>query len=105
MPRRIRFIASDSTTGDVRMRLKNLGDKGLLSLYESLRRRTSTANGAGLRSRVIGQNIKDYAEKLRAEMERREIQFTPIEWHTPPGQEPFTRGETWLRAPPRPARS
>ena len=67
----------------VQMRLQNLGDKGLVALYESLRRRTTAANGAGLRSRVIGQSTKDYAERLRAEMERRRLQFTPIEWRTP----------------------
>src|SRR5690242_14046462 len=33
------------------MRLENLGDKGLIALYESLRRQTAVANRAGLRSR------------------------------------------------------
>lgn len=61
------------------MRLENLGDKGLIALYESLRRQILAANGAGLRCRVIGQNTKDYAQRLRAEMERRQLKFTPIE--------------------------
>jgi hypothetical protein len=61
------------------MRPKNLADKSLIALYESLRRQTNS-NGAALRSRVIGQSTKDYAEKLRAGMERRHLQFTPIEW-------------------------
>lgn len=65
------------------MRPKSLTDKSLIALYESLRKQTTIdANGAGLRSRVIGQNTKDYAEKLRAEMERRQLLFTPIEWST-----------------------
>jgi hypothetical protein len=36
---------------------------------------------ATARSRVLGQHTREYAEKLRAEMERRQIQFTPIDWH------------------------
>jgi hypothetical protein len=66
------------------MRPQNLTDKSLIALYESLRKQTNmAANGAGLRSHVIGQNTRDYAERLRAEMERRQLQFTPIEWSTP----------------------
>lgn len=65
------------------MRPKNLTDKSLIALYESLRKQTITAaNGAGLRSRVIGPNAKDYAGKLRAEMERRQLRFIPIERST-----------------------
>jgi hypothetical protein len=40
-------------------------------------------NAAGLRSRVVGQTIRIYAEKLRVEMERRQLRFSPIDWHTP----------------------
>jgi hypothetical protein len=75
-------MVSDTAAGEARMRLENLGDKGLIALYESLRRQTLAANGAGLGSRVIGQNTKGYAKRLRAEMERRQLQFTPIQWHT-----------------------
>jgi hypothetical protein len=66
------------------MRPKNLTDKSLVALYESLRKQTTMAtNGAGLRSRVVGQNTKDYAEKLRVEMERRQLRFIPIVWSPP----------------------
>jgi len=59
-------------------KLENLGDKGLIALYESLRRQTLAANGAGRRSRVVGPNTKDYAERLWAEIERRRLPITPI---------------------------
>lgn len=62
------------------MRPANLKDHSLIALYESVRRQTLTQQGAALRSRVIGANTKTYAEKLRAEMERRQLQFTPIDW-------------------------
>jgi hypothetical protein len=59
------------------MRPSSLKDDSLIALYESVRRQTLTNQGAGLRSRVV---MKGYAEKLRAEVERREIRFMPIEW-------------------------
>ena len=65
------------------MRPEKLADKSLIALYESVRRQTAVGNGAGLRSRVIGQRTRAYAEKLRAEMERRQLRFTPIDWNTP----------------------
>jgi len=64
------------------MRLENLEDKGLIALYESLRRQAAAANRAGLRSRVVGQNTKNYAAKPQAEMQRRRLQFKPIQWQT-----------------------
>ena len=64
------------------MRLEKLADKSLITLYETLRRQATAANWPGLRSRVVGENTRAYAQKLRAEMERRQLQFTPINWHT-----------------------
>ena len=62
------------------MRPSSLTDDSLIALYESVRRQTLTNQGAALRSRVVGENMKGYAEKLRAEMERRDLRFTPIKW-------------------------
>jgi hypothetical protein len=36
---------------------------------------------SGSRYRFAGEGVKEYADKLREEMERRRLQFTPIEWH------------------------
>jgi hypothetical protein len=62
------------------MKPENLADKSLIALYD---RQTVTGNAAGLRSRVVGQTMGVYAEKLHAEMERRQLRFTPIDWHRP----------------------
>jgi hypothetical protein len=71
------------TEGAMAMRPANLKDDSLIALYESVRRQTLTDQAAALRSRVIGYNIKAYAEKLGAEMERRQLKFTPIDWRDP----------------------
>ena len=62
------------------MRPSSLKDDSLIALYETVRRQTLTDKGAAIRSRVVGENMKGYAEKLRAEMERRGLRFKPIEW-------------------------
>jgi hypothetical protein len=53
-------------------------DEGLLSLWESLRRQVQTDRTNGGRSRVVGHNLRAYAELLRSEMDRRELKYTPI---------------------------
>jgi len=87
----LKFIATDTgllydgywlSWGAV-MKLENLADKSLIALYDSIGRQTATGNAAGLRSRVVGQTMRVYAEKLRVEMERRQLRFTPIDWHKP----------------------
>jgi hypothetical protein len=35
---------------------------------------------AGGRYRLAGDGVKQYADKLREEMERRRLSFTPIDW-------------------------
>jgi hypothetical protein len=37
--------------------------------------------GPGGRYRLAGDGVRQYAEKLRDEMERRRLQFSPIDWH------------------------
>lgn len=61
-------------------RLMALTDRSLIALYESVRRQMMASTAAGPQSRVVGHHTRDYAEKLRAEMERRRITFIPIEW-------------------------
>ena len=73
------FCPTEALHGGQGVRPEKLTDRSLIALYES--RQIMAATVAGLRSRVIGQHSREYAEKLRAEMERRQIQFTPIDWH------------------------
>jgi len=65
------------------LRPEKLTDESLIALYESLRRQVTAGSAAGPRSRVIGPNTMVYANKVRAELERRQLRFTPIEWIAP----------------------
>jgi len=52
----------------------------LLAFYDGVRRQVELDKQAGGRYRLAGDGVRQYAEKLREEMERRRLQFTPIEW-------------------------
>ena len=56
-------------------------DERLLAFYENVRQQVQLDIRAGGRYRLAGENVKQYAEKLREEMERRRLRFTPIDWH------------------------
>jgi hypothetical protein len=49
-------------------------DERLLAFYENIRRQVE-------RHRFVGEGVKRYADMLREEMDRRRLQFTPIDWH------------------------
>jgi hypothetical protein len=51
-----------------------------LTFYEGVRRQVDLDKQAGGRYRLAGDGVKQYADKLREEMERRRLRFTPIEW-------------------------
>lgn len=55
-------------------------DERLLTFYEGVRRQVDLDKQAGDRYRLAGDGVKQYADKLREEMERRRLRFTPIEW-------------------------
>jgi hypothetical protein len=61
------------------MNLSN--DESLVRYYENVRRQVEADNQAGGRYRFAGDGVRNYAEKLREEMGRRRLRFTPIEWH------------------------
>ena len=52
----------------------------LLARYEDVRRHVELDNLAGGQYRFAGEKVKEYAERLREEMNRRRLSFTPIEW-------------------------
>ena len=52
----------------------------LLAFYDGVRRQVELDKQAGGRYRLAGDGVRQYAEKLREEMDRRRLQFTPIEW-------------------------
>jgi hypothetical protein len=73
---RATFCRRRLCTGSLGVRPEKLTDRSLIALYESVRRQTMAAT---VRSRVLGQHTTEYAEKLRAEMERRQIRFASID--------------------------
>jgi hypothetical protein len=63
------------------MTFEKAGDESLLHFYESVRRQVEADKQAGGRYRFVGDAAKQYADRLRNEMERRRLRFTPIDWH------------------------
>jgi hypothetical protein len=58
----------------------NSKDERLLAFYDSVRRQVELDIRSGGRYRFAGDGVKQYADKLREEMDRRRLSFTPIEW-------------------------
>jgi hypothetical protein len=55
-------------------------DERLLAFYDNVRQQVELDNRSGGPYRFAGDGVKQYAEKLREEMDRRRLRFTPIEW-------------------------
>jgi hypothetical protein len=55
-------------------------DHNLLTFYESVRRQVEADASSGGRYRFVGETARQYAERLREEMDRRRLKFTPIDW-------------------------
>jgi hypothetical protein len=62
------------------MDFSNSKDERLLHLYESVRQQVELDNLAGGRYQFAGESAKEYAERIRDEMDRRKLNFSPIEW-------------------------
>jgi hypothetical protein len=62
------------------MNLSSTKDENLIVYYENVRRQVQADLKAGGRYRLIGEGVKQYADKLRDEMDRRRLRFTPIDW-------------------------
>jgi hypothetical protein len=63
------------------MNLSNTNDDTLILFYENVRRQVQADMQAGGRYRFMGESVKQYADRLREEMDRRRLRFTPIDWH------------------------
>ena len=55
-------------------------DERLLAFYDKVRQQVELDRRSGGRYRFAGDGVKQYAERLREEMDRRRLQFTPIDW-------------------------
>ncbi|MCK1638956.1 hypothetical protein IVA95_15440 [Bradyrhizobium sp. 157] len=53
-------------------------DERLMAFYEAVRQQVILDGKS--RYRFAGEGVKAYADKLREEMDRRRLRFTPIDW-------------------------
>jgi hypothetical protein len=63
------------------MNFSQTKDGRLLAFYENIRDQVRLDKQAGGRYRLAGEGVKQYADKLREEMDRRRLRFTPIDWN------------------------
>ena len=77
------------------MSIEKLGDEGLLRFYENVReQRSADQELHRSRYRFLGTTVKEYAQRLRDEIDRRRLNCTPIDW-----QDSQPAGETLGAAP------
>ena len=60
------------------MNYSQMKDERLMAFYEAVRQQVILDGNS--RYRFAGEGVRAYAEKLREEMERRRLIFTPIDW-------------------------
>ena len=59
------------------LRSKN---ESLLVFYENIRRQVEADMQSGGRYRFAGDGVKQYADQLREEMDRRRVRYSRIDW-------------------------
>ncbi|KRQ95695.1 hypothetical protein CQ12_03695 [Bradyrhizobium jicamae] len=62
------------------MNFSQMKDERILAFYENVRQQVELDLRAGGRYRFAGPGVKEYAERLREEMDRRRLQYDPIDW-------------------------
>lgn len=64
----------------MKMNFSQTKDERLLAFYENIRRQVDLDTRAGGRYRFAGEGVKQYAQRLREEIDRRQLRFIPIDW-------------------------
>ena len=64
------------------MNFDNTADESLVAYYENVRRQVDADIKSGGSYRFIGESVKQYADRLGEEMDRRRLRFTPIDLAT-----------------------
>lgn len=62
------------------MNFSQMKDERILTFYENVRRQVKIDKSSGGRYRVTGEGVKEYAEQLRNEMDRRRLRYSRIDW-------------------------
>jgi hypothetical protein len=60
--------------------IQHLTDESICRLYENIRDQVAADVRAGSHHRLLGETARQQAERLSAEMDRRRLRFTPIDW-------------------------
>jgi hypothetical protein len=63
------------------MKFSDTSDESLIAFYENIRQQVRADMQSGGRYRFVGESARQYADGLREEMDRRRLNFTPIDWH------------------------
>jgi hypothetical protein len=64
------------------MKFSQMKDQRLLSFYEGVRRQVDVDSRPGCKYVLAGEDVKQYAELLREEMDRRRLPYNPIAWRS-----------------------
>jgi len=60
------------------MNFSQMKDERLLAFYENVRQQVALDGES--RYRFAGDGVRAYADKLREEIDKRRLRFTPIDW-------------------------
>lgn len=60
------------------MNFSQMKDERLLAFYENVRQQVVSDRESHYR--FAGEGVRSYADKLREELDRRRLRFTPIDW-------------------------
>jgi hypothetical protein len=75
------FANTDFANRDFANRdLANTKDQSLLRFYENVRDQVQADRRSGGKYRFAGDGVRQYADVLRQEIDRRRLRFTPIDW-------------------------
>ena len=72
--------ANGGFRGSIEMNFADCSDDCLLHYYESIRRQVMADKQSGGRYRLAGANVRAYADRLKDEIDRRQLRFRPIDW-------------------------
>ena len=62
------------------MGFSQMKDERILAFYENVRRQVEIDKNTGGRYRFAGEGVKQYAERLREEIDRRRLAYSRIDW-------------------------
>jgi len=62
------------------MNFSQMKDERILAFYENVRRQVEIDKQAGVRYRFVGDGVKQYAEKLRGQLDLRRLRYSEIDW-------------------------